>query len=62
MYVEYQSPILIENNLDLVKENLHSLLEEELHYSKLFNWVSLILNFAKIIAYINLLLHDGCSG
>ncbi|CAD8078614.1 unnamed protein product [Paramecium sonneborni] len=61
IYIEYLTPSVVKNNLDMVKENLHIVIEERMEDSKLLNWALLIIEFIKVIAFFNVLLQETCS-
>ncbi|CAD8062203.1 unnamed protein product [Paramecium primaurelia] len=62
IFIEYLTPSVVKNNLDMVKENLHIVIEEKMEDSKCLNWSQLIIEFIKVIAFFNVLLQQTCSG
>lgn len=45
----------------MVKENLKIVIQEKFEESKCLNWLQLIIEFIKVMAYCNVLISDGCS-
>ncbi|CAK72072.1 unnamed protein product (macronuclear) [Paramecium tetraurelia] len=60
--IEYLTPSVVKNNLDMVKENLHIVIEERMEDSKFLNWSTLIIEFIKVLAFFNVLFQQTCSG
>ncbi|CAD8182864.1 unnamed protein product [Paramecium pentaurelia] len=60
-YPEYITPQIVQNNLEMVKENLKIVIHEKFEESKCLNWLQLIIEFIKVMAYCNVLISDGCS-
>ncbi|CAD8206468.1 unnamed protein product [Paramecium octaurelia] len=59
--VEYITPQIVQNNLEMVKENLKIVIQEKFEESKCLNWSQLVIEFIKVMAYCNILISDGCS-
>ncbi|CAK59690.1 unnamed protein product (macronuclear) [Paramecium tetraurelia] len=59
--IEYITPQIVQNNLEMVKENLKIVIQEKFEESKCLNWLQLVVEFIKVMAYCNVLISDGCS-
>lgn len=60
IYVEYQTPLLIQNNIDQMRENVAALMDDALHDSKCRNWLILLLTSAKLACFFLVLFQAIC--